>query len=190
MRYPLSLIALALALTVRAGAAVMTWDAHLNSAQEIPPNPSTASGYGTVSFDDSTNVLTLDLAWQGLSGDGMQAHIHCCVASPPGNAGIAVDLWLMATPQPPTGTFNLVFDLDLTNPFRATFTAANGGTALSAFAALAAAMNDGDRAYYNIHTMMWPGGEIRGNLSPVPEPATVVAVLSGLGLVMFRRRLS
>jgi hypothetical protein len=42
-------------------------------------------------------------------------------------------------------------------------------------------------AYFNIHTTLNPGGEIRGNLAAIPEPSTVVFVLSGLGLIALRR---
>jgi hypothetical protein len=170
-----------------ANAAVITWSASLDASQENPSNASTGTGIGTVTFDDVTNVLTLDLTWAGLTGPGVQAHIHCCVA-PTGNAGIAVDLWLVATPQPATGSFTRVEDLDLVNPFRAAFVAANGGTPAMAFATLVAAMNSG-HAYFNIHTANFPGGEIRGNISPAaPEPATVLLLTLGAGAVALRRR--
>ena len=170
-----------------ANAAVITWSTALDGGQENPPTASTATGFGTVMFDNVTNVLTLDLAWSGLSGPGMQSHIHCCVA-PTGNAGIAVDMWLVPTPQPASGSFNRVFDLDTQNPFRAAFVAANGGTVFSAFAALSAAM-DGGNAYYNIHTAIYPGGEIRGNLTrQVPEPAALFLLTFGAAALRRARR--
>ena len=177
-----SLVMLALfGLSSTANAAVITWSTSLDASQENPGNTSTATGTGTVTFDDTTNVLTLDLTWQGLTGQGVQAHIHCC--TPPGtNVGIAVDLWLAGTPQAATGSFTRVVDLDLENPFRAGFLAGNGGIVDSAFAALMAAMNSGN-AYFNIHTETFPGGEIRGNISPaqVPEPATLLLLTLGAG---------
>ena len=79
--------------------------------------------------------------------------------------------------------------------YNPTFVAANGGTAASAAKALLAGIQAG-QAYLNIHSMMFPGGEIRGFLvvpvdisikpgatSPVPINAgsrgtTPVAILS------------
>jgi hypothetical protein len=170
-------------------AAVLKWDATLSGSQEIPANAATATGSGWVQFDDATNELSLYVQWQGLTGVGVQAHIHCCVASPPGNVGIALDLWLPADPaRPATGSYDALYDLDLVNPFRAAFITANGGTALGAMQALIGAMDAGEgRAYYNIHTAQFPGGEIRGNLA-VPEPATLALVLGGLGLLVAGRR--
>jgi hypothetical protein len=64
--------------------------------------------------------------------------------------------------------------------YNASFITANGGTPASAFAALLAGLSAG-RAYFNIHSSQYPGGEIRGFLEEVPEPAT--AALLGLGLL-------
>jgi hypothetical protein len=194
MRQLLLAIVMGIGFAVPTEGATILWTAILDSSQEIPPNASQGSGTGTIEFDDATNVLALSLTWQDLTGNGVQSHIHCCVTSPPGNVGIALDLWLIGTPQPPSGTYQRFYDLDVENPFRAAFVAANGGTTLSAFDALAAAMNaDEGRAYFNIHTNLFPGGEIRGNIEPdsvpVPEPTTLMLLLPGIAALRLRRRL-
>jgi hypothetical protein len=168
----------------------LNWNSTLSGSQEIPPNASTATGFGSVRFDNVTNVLSLNVQWQGLTGASIFAHIHCCVSPPPGNVGIARDLWLLGDPRPATGSYSAFYDLDDVNPFRAAFTGSNGGTALSAMGALIGAMDAGEgRAYYNIHTAQFPGGEIRGNLA-VPEPATLSLLIGGLGLLLAGRRFS
>jgi 23S rRNA (cytidine1920-2'-O)/16S rRNA (cytidine1409-2'-O)-methyltransferase len=47
------------------------------------------------------------------------------------------------------------------------------------------------RSYINFHTTQFAGGEIRGNISPIPEPETYALMLAGLGamsLVARKRR--
>jgi hypothetical protein len=177
------------ALSAPGSAAILTWSANLTGSQEIPPNASTATGFGWVQFDDATNVLSLSLNWQGLTGTAVQSHIHCCVGAPPGNVGIAIDLWLAGDPQPASGAFSNSWDLDLVNPFRAAFVTASGGTTQGALAALLSAMDSNQgRAYFNIHTATYPGGEIRGDISQVPEPSTLLSMIGGLGLLLLRRR--
>lgn len=188
-------VALLAALIAPAHAAVLVWGGNLSSSQEIPANPSTATGFGTVRYDDSTNVLTIDLSWTGLTGDATRGHIHCCVTAPPGNAGIALDFWNAPAPRPASGSFSATYDLDLLNPFTVAFTAANGGTTAGAFAAFQAAMdamipgnNNTARAYFNLHTAANPGGEIRGNISAIPEPSSAMLLVAGLGALLLGAR--
>ncbi len=42
--------------------------------------------------------------------------------------------------------------------------------------------------YVNVHTVNFRGGEIRGQINPVPEPATMIALGAGLASVAARRR--
>lgn len=194
MKLPLQAAVLVLATTLPSGAAVMTWFANLTPEQELHTvmlNGNTPSGFGTVEFDDSTNLLTIDFNWSGLTGEATAAHIHCCVATPPGTAGVALGFWNppAGPARPSAGNFNMSWDLDTENPFTsATFVTNNGGTPLLAFTTgLVPAMNAGNRAYFNIHTEMNPAGEIRGNISPVPEPSTALIFLSGIGLIALSR---
>ena len=44
------------------------------------------------------------------------------------------------------------------------------------------------KAYWNIHTQTFGGGEIRGFLVPVPEPSSALILGAGAMFVMRRRR--
>jgi hypothetical protein len=54
-------------------------------------------------------------------------------------------------------------------------------------AALFAGMNSGT-AYLNIHTNLFPAGEIRGFLTLVPEPGLGLLLLGSGALLAFARR--
>ncbi len=75
-----------------------------------------------------------------------------------------------------SGTYDHTFDTSQDSFYNPAFETANGGTAASAEAALAAALDAGE-AYLNIHTTVVPGGEIRGS-----SPAGAVAEPSSLAL--------
>ncbi|OYW28321.1 MAG: hypothetical protein B7Z51_08260, partial [Methyloversatilis sp. 12-65-5] len=48
--------------------------------------------------------------------------------------------------------------------------------------------SDDGKAYLNLHSSEFPGGEIRGFLAPVPEPETYALMLAGLGLIGWAAR--
>jgi hypothetical protein len=180
--------ALAFMLVLPSQAAIIQYWTVLNGANEVPSNASTATGTATAILDDVALELFVNVSFSGLSSAATAAHIHCCVGAGV-NAGVAVGL--TAFPGVTSGNYSRLFDLTDSTIYNATFVANNGGTTASARAALLAALGAGN-TYVNIHNATFPGGEIRGQLGPVPEPGTSVLLTLGLGLmaVRFRKRRS
>ena len=152
---------------------------------------STGSGEALVTFDTDAHTLVVSFDFADLTGTTTVAHIHCCV-DPPGTVGVAT--YPGTFPVFPSGltsgsyTSPSPIDLLLASSYTATFlTTFGGGTTEGAEAAMLAGLLDG-RAYLNIHTTFAGGGEIRGFLTAVPEPATLLLLGSGLGALLLRGR--
>lgn len=167
-----------------------TYTATLSGAAEAPPNDSPATGSVTVIFDIATHYLSIASSFSGLEGMSGAAHIHCCTAVPGvGTAGVATMLPTF-TGFPTgvqSGSYAQIFDTSLDAFWNPSFIANNGGTTAGAEAALLAALGAGT-SYFNIHSSAYPGGEIRGFLAPIPEPAQAFLLLAGLPLLWLRRR--
>jgi CHRD domain/PEP-CTERM motif len=157
-----------------------------------------ATGSGTVllTYDDLARTLGIDATWSGLSGTTTVAHIHCCVTTPgTGTAPVAVTPGTLpgfpgGASGVSSGSYSTVIDLKSTASFTAGFLTLGGGTAAGAEAFLLANLTAG-RAYFNIHSNRFPGGEIRGFPVRVPEPATLGMMGLALAgaLTASRRRL-
>jgi hypothetical protein len=171
----------------------ITYTANLDGPSEFPPNASPGTGFAQVTFDDIANTLRVQVSFSGLVAPTSAAHIHAATALPlTGIAGVATQTpFFVGFPiEVTSGTYDHTFDMTLTSSFNTTFVTANGGTAASAEAALGAALEAG-RAYLNIHSSTFTGGEIRGFLAPVPVPATMLLFgtgLAGLAGIRLRRK--
>jgi hypothetical protein len=155
----------------------------LDGASENPPNNSPAIGMAMAVLDDTAHTLRLAAIFSGLEANTAAAHVHCCIAPP---ANVAVVVVPPSLPGFPLGVTSGIYDNTLdtldTSTYSAAFVTNNGGTASGAEAALLAGLLAGE-AYFNIHTTLRRGGEIRGFFAAVPEPGTLGLCLVGLVVI-------
>ena len=181
----LSVLALVCFFASPAQASTITFGAILNGPSESPPNASPGTGTALVTIDDIANTMRVQVTFANLvtSGTGTTAsHIHCCTPAPfSGTAGVAT-----ATPTFPnfplgvrSGTYDQTFGLLDAATYNPAFVTANINVA-GARAAFLAGMF-ANETYLNIHSNTFGGGEIRGFLQVVPEPATLSLLGLGLG---------
>jgi hypothetical protein len=194
MKRVLSVLALAAASTAiavpaAAAPADPSYRAVASGALESPPNPS--PGTSLVTIDLGGKEMFVDLPFRDLDGTTLAAHIHCCTSTAfTGAAPVAVpfqDFPMGVT----AGTYSRAIPLDDEMSYDPAFVSTHGGTASSAETALIDAIN-ANEAYVNIHTSLYPNGEIRGWLvaaPPVPETAEWSMLAVGLaGLMWMSRR--
>ena len=140
----------------------------------------TGTGTGTLTYDDLARTLTIASTFSGLSGNTTNAHIHAPTAvAGTGTASVAVPFALGGSGFPlgvQSGAYNAVLNLALTSTYNGTFLSNNGGTAAGAESALIASFDAG-KAYYNIHSSTFGGGEIRAFATPVPWETDALSVV-------------
>jgi hypothetical protein len=185
-----------IAATRQADAAI-TFKATLTHDQEVsnPPIPNEgSSGVGTFVLNDAQTQLSYDVQLFGLDIDGLQtadpndnvtrAHFHRAAAG--NNGGIVFGMIdssasfrndnnpndLIVTPA--TGRITGIWNL-------------NEGASTTLGAELPFLLNNG--LYFNIHTSDHGGGEIRGQVIQIPEPATAILFGAAIaGMACLRRR--
>lgn len=132
----------------------------LSGLNEVPANPSPATGWAMVHIETDTGMVDISGAYDGMTGSVSAAHLH----------GLA----------PAGSNAPVLFGLTTTGGTSGTFMG-NG--------ILNAAQLDGllhDLTYINVHTSTFPGGEIRGQVV-IPAPAGLFA-LAAAPLLTRRRR--
>jgi len=151
-----------------AHAAVVSYSATLNGASESPPNGSAGIGAAQVDIDAVANTMRVRVTFGNLTGTSTASHIHAPTAvAGTGTAGVATTTPTFAAfPLGVTsGAYDMTLDMTQASSYNPVFVTANGGTTASAEVALFQSIADGT-AYLNIHSTVFPGGEIRGFLIP------------------------
>ncbi len=162
-------------------------------------SPSTGTGTGSVLFNSATDTLTVALAFTGLtspttipSGVPGAAHIHFGEIVPGGPI-------LFPFVEPYANNFPLGVTSGTYPSAPATVTILTPASlipdpadGINTFAQAVSAIEAGE-TYFNIHTVAYPGGEIAGQITVVPEPASLTLLTLGLGGILafarFGRRL-
>ncbi len=111
------------------------FSATINGANESSPNPSTATGSATATFNKDTKILTVNVTYSGVTATA--AHIH------KGAVGVS-------------GGVIFGFSSPVTSPINYISPALDAGQEADLMANL---------YYVNIHSTAYPLGEIRGQLT-------------------------
>jgi hypothetical protein len=171
-----------------ASAAILEFGGSLSGGVETTPNDSPGSGIVHVTVDDVLMTMRVEVTFEDLVGFTTASHIHCCAAAN-NTAGVVTQVpsFELFPLGVQSGTYDHTFDMSLASSWNPAFVTAQGSID-AAFDTLIGGMMT-NTAYLNVHTNLFPAGEIRGQLSPVPEPATWAMLILGFGLIglAFRR---
>jgi hypothetical protein len=141
--------------SARESGATSDFKARLTGAQEVPPVASPGTGRATFRLSEDGSKLRFRLTAQGLNNRITQAHIHL---APRGvNGGIVAFLFPLTDKGVNREGFEVAGTLTKDDLI--------GGLKDKPLSSLLEAMRSGG-AYVNIHTVVHPGGEIRGQIQP------------------------
>lgn len=158
----LALVALSMALTLPAWAQGKNATAQLQGFEEVPAISTPATGRFTARINHEAETIAYELSYSGLQGSVTQAHIHFAQKGVNG----AIVIFLCSNlgngpagtqPCPASGTISGTADAD-----DVLAVSAQGIGAGQMHKVLRAIR--GGIAYVNVHSTLFPGGEIRGQL--------------------------
>jgi hypothetical protein len=143
-RIAFALVAIALMSVLGAGMAGATLyllHAQADGPHETPANASPAVASADFTLDDVTYQLTWDITYGGLLAAPTASHVHSGAPGIPGPVIQGIGL--------PTGGHYF-------------------GSVITTLSVAAQMLGGG--TYFNLHTQVYPGGEIRGQIAIVPVP--------------------
>lgn len=174
-----TLVAMTLSLAIgcfsAAHAAPVAYTAILSGPAESPPNASPGTGTALVEIDAVAHTMHVNVNFSGLLGTTTASHIHAATAvAGAGTAGVATTTpTFSGFPLGVTaGSYDITLNMTLSSSYNPSYVTAHGGTTTQAEADLFQAIADG-KAYLNVHSSVFGGGEIRGFLTPATVPTAV-----------------
>ena len=142
----------------------------LTGYQEVPSVSTTASGNFTARISNDESRIDWQLSYSDLEGAVQQAHIH--FGQKGVNGGISVFLCtnlgngpagIQPCPAPPATISGTILAADVSPNIPATAAARTQGINTGEIDELIRAIRAG-ATYVNVHSTLWPGGEIRSQI--------------------------
>jgi CHRD domain-containing protein len=143
----------------------------LTGYEEVPAVSTVGNGQFRARISNDETSIQWELSYSNLEGAIQQSHIH--LGQPGVNGGISVFLCtnlgngpvgIQACPAPPATISGTINASEVSPNIPATAAARTQGLDTGEIAELIRAMRAG-ATYVNIHTVRWPGGEVRKQIN-------------------------
>jgi len=166
----IAVIALVSASTVIGAQGFKRISEFLTGYEEVPSVSTTATGTFNARISNDESRIDWELSYSDLEGTIQQAHIH--IGNTGVNGGITVFLCtnlgngpagIQPCPAPPATISGTILAADVSPDIPATQAARNQGLNTGEIDELIKAIRAG-ATYVNVHSTMWPGGEIRSQI--------------------------